>query len=494
MTLHARGEAAPSDLDDLPWSRRYARRLAFTDLIAVAWAMGGTQLLWFGLDETQLSGSRLPLGFTLTYTLVSIALTGVWMLMLSLYATRDPRIVGGGAEEYKRIVDGAIRLFGVMAIVAVLFQWEISRGYFLTGLPTGLIALLASRWIWRQWLNAERIVGRSSSRVIVVGAPVSVGAITRELKAKISSGYIVVGACIVREPRAGEERWAGPGPAEIGLDSLPRLLEVTGADTVLITSADELTAERVREISWGLEPGRHHLIVAPSLTDVGGPRIHMRPVAGLPLIHVETPRYAGVKRFSKRAFDVVGSAMLLVALTPVIVAIALSVAFGSRGPVLFRQRRVGLNGESFSMLKFRSMVVDAEDRLAELAATQRDAGNAVLFKLTNDPRVTPVGRLLRRYSLDELPQLLNVLRGDMSLVGPRPPLETEVAAYEKQVHRRFLVKPGITGLWQVSGRSTLSWEDSVRLDLYYVENWSITSDVIVLWRTVREVVRPRGAF
>jgi len=233
--------------------------------------------------------------------------------------------------------------------------------------------------------------------------------------------------------------------------------------------------------------------MAPSLTDVGGPRIHVRPVAGLPLLHVETPTFIGPQLFLKRGFDLVGSFLLVVILSPLLIVIAFWVRLSTPGPVLFRQERVGFRGRPFLMLKFRSMVADAEARLPGLL-DRHDAGNEVLFKLQDDPRVTPIGRWLRRYSLDELPQLFNVLGGSMSLVGPRPPLAREVESYEQHVHRKFLVKPGVTGLWQVSGRSSLSWEESVRLDLYYVENWSITGDLLILWRTAKAVLGRQGAY
>ena len=185
---------------------------------------------------------------------------------------------------------------------------------------------------------------------------------------------------------------------------------------------------------------------------------------------------------------------LIVVLSPLLLTVAAAVKLTGPGPVFFRQDRVGLNGEVFRMIKFRSMVVDAEARLDKLQDEQRDAGNVVLFKLKNDPRVTPIGRFLRRFSLDELPQLFNVVAGDMSLVGPRPPLRSEVDRYRDDERRRLLVKPGITGLWQVSGRSDLTWQDSVRLDMYYVENWSITGDLVILWKTAKAVVSSAGAY
>ena len=233
-------------------------------------------------------------------------------------------------------------------------------------------------------------------------------------------------------------------------------------------------------------------MLSSRLTDVAGPRIHFRPVDGLPLIHVETPTFDGGKHILKRSVDIMLSAIALIVLLPLMIAIGVAIKLDSPGPALFRQRRCSRNGRTFQMLKFRSMVQTAEDDLASLL--DRNEGAGVLFKMRNDPRVTRVGRKLRRYSLDELPQIWNVLVGDMSIVGPRPPLVTEAACYEGKVRRRLFIKPGMTGLWQISGRSDLSWEESVRLDLYYVENWSLTGDLMIMWRTVKELVNPKGAY
>jgi exopolysaccharide biosynthesis polyprenyl glycosylphosphotransferase len=223
--------------------------------------------------------------------------------------------------------------------------------------------------------------------------------------------------------------------------------------------------------------------------------VHTQPVAGLPLIHVERPTYSGPTRVVKSAFDMVGAVLLLILFSPFMLAIAAVVKLDSPGPVFFRQERVGVDGTRFRMAKFRTMRVDAEAMLDELRRAQEtDAGNEVLFKIKNDPRITRVGRFLRRYSLDEIPQLFNVVSGEMSLVGPRPPLAAEVAQYQNEVHRRLLVRPGMTGLWQVSGRSDLSWEETVRLDLSYVENWSITGDLMILFKTAKAVLSSSGAY
>jgi exopolysaccharide biosynthesis polyprenyl glycosylphosphotransferase len=263
-------------------------------------------------------------------------------------------------------------------------------------------------------------------------------------------------------------------------------------DTVAVLPSPELDGPALRRLGWALEKTRAELLLAPAVTEVVGTRVAIRPVCGLPLLHMERPELTGLRRLTKEVFDGAASLLGLIFLAPVLITIALAVKAGSRGPVFYRQERVGRDGRTFSMLKFRSMVVGAHRMVDELAG--ESDGNEVLFKVRNDPRVTRVGRALRRYSLDELPQLVNVLRGDMSLVGPRPPLSTEVERYGFDMNRRFLVKPGLTGLWQVSGRSDLSWDDSVRIDVRYVENWSLTFDFMILWKTVGAVLRGSGAY
>lgn len=489
------GGSSTAAVRNLDWRTNYARRLMITDALVLIWVVFGTQVLWLGLGtEVSLKGPRqLPFLGGVSYAVISFIVVVAWLLALGLYDTRSARVVGIGSEEYSRVVSVSVRLFGVFAIAAFLLKLDIARGYVLIAFPLGTLVLLATRWMWRQWLLAKRSSGTYSSRVLLVGSAATVLQTATELIRRPDAGYVVVGACLPSATRA--DRLKLPGVPIVGTtDTVTAALERSDADTVVLTGSDDLTNTRVRRISWELEPGKKHLVVAPSIIDVGGPRIHTRPVAGLPLIHVETPTYEGAKLVAKRGFDIFVGGVALIVLSPLLLAITIAVRTTSHGPVLFKQRRIGLNGEVFTMLKFRSMVADAEDRLSQLQSQSHDAGNGVLFKMRDDPRVTRVGRALRRFSLDELPQLFNVMYGSMSMVGPRPSLERELGQYEEHTHRRFLVKPGVTGLWQVSGRSNLSWEESVRLDLFYVENWSITSDLVILWRTFRAVVSKDGAY
>ena len=474
------------------WRESYALRLVITDLVVLVWTVFGVQFAWFGLLPQTLAVDSILGPVRVNYTLVSVLLVVAWMAVLGIYGTRGYRVLGTGSTEYKLVTDATIRLFGLVAIIAFLLQLDVARGYVLVAFPLGLAVLLISRWAWRQWLGVQRRRGLYSSTVLLVGSEISASHIARELARQPEAGYRVVGACVPSSRIAGYLPDTTI-PVFGNLQKVSSALAASGADTVVITSADELPPERVRELSWSLEAGRQHLVVAPSLTDIGGPRIHTRPVAGLPLIHVETPRYEGRKRFSKRAFDIAGSGLILLLLSPVLLAIALAVKFTSAGPVFYKQERIGLNGKPFHMLKFRSMVVNADDQLVALLEAQ-GTGDTPLFKVQNDPRLTRIGAVLRKHSLDEFPQLINVFRGDMSLVGPRPQREGEVALYTESARRRLIVQPGMTGLWQVSGRSALSWDDAIRLDLYYVENWSLSFDLLILWKTVRVAFLGEGAY
>jgi exopolysaccharide biosynthesis polyprenyl glycosylphosphotransferase len=334
---------------------------------------------------------------------------------------------------------------------------------------------------------------------VVVGHELAVVAISRQLRRERYHGLKVVGACLPAGYRPGagpDQGWhdgqVGHLPVHGTFDDVASAVRRARADTVLVLSCPELDGHALRRLAWRLERDDIDLIVASSLIDVAGDRTTIRPVDGLPMLHVEHPRLTGAGRVIKTAFDRLGAATLLLAFTPLLLAVAFAVRVGSPGPVLFRQVRVGKDGREFVMYKFRTMRTDAETRLAELR--HLNEGTGVLFKLRDDPRVTPVGRWLRRFSLDELPQLLNVLSGAMSLVGPRPPLPAEVDAYPDDLRRRLAVKPGMTGLWQVSGRSDLSWEEAVRLDLRYVENWSLSLDLVILLRTLSAVTRGAGAY
>ena len=484
---------AESTPEGARWAGRYARRLELTDLLVVGWAVLGAYLVRVGW-EAGADSLLEPIGLLpggRDYLVISVGLTVAWLIALALHRSRDHRIVGLGPEEYKRVMTASFQLFGVVAIASYVLKLELARGYVAIAFPIGVSGLLLSRWMWRQWLHAARRGGDWSARVVAVGGVDHVRSLVSELDRATYAGYNVVGVCVPPGARDLRDRF-GELPVIGGLDDVAAAVVKARAEAVIVTAAPEFGPTSLRRLAWALEGSGVELIVSPSLIDIAGPRIHSRPVAGLPLLHVESPQYEGPLRVVKDVFERLAALAGLVVLLPAFVVIAVLIKTTSPGRVFYHQERVGKSGKPFRMTKFRSMVADADAQIARLADQKHRGG--VLFKVRDDPRVTSVGRFLRRYSVDELPQLLDVIRGEMSLVGPRPPLPTEVAQYGEDVHRRLLVKPGMTGLWQVSGRSDLSWEDSVRLDLYYVENWSLTQDLMILWKTARAVLRGGGAY
>jgi exopolysaccharide biosynthesis polyprenyl glycosylphosphotransferase len=469
------------------WASRYVTRVRWTDAIIVAAAVTIAQHIRFGVPE------NISHGFSTTSFVLTPCLIVAWVFTLRATQSSDRRIVGDGPTEYSRVLNACFIVFGLLAIVDLAFRLSLARGFIAIALPLGTASLLVSRWAWRRALHRSRLRRRNLSQVLVVGGPSSAIPLIEHLDKNPGLGYEVVGLCV---PPGTEHRPVtvnGNAIHVYGCFTEARdAVALCGATTVAVTSAEALGHSAMRELSWDLEGMNVEMLVAPGVTDVAGPRMMVRPVAGLPLLHIDKPRYDGANRFLKASFDRLGATVLLAMLLPVLIACAVAVKAGSRGPVFYRAERIGVGNQPFDMWKFRTMIDGADQQKAALAKINE--GSGVLFKLRDDPRVTRVGKLLRRYSLDELPQLLNVVGGTMSLVGPRPPLRNEVEQYSGIVTRRMLVRPGMTGLWQVSGRSDLSWEESVRLDLSYVENWSITQDAMILWRTVKAVLHSEGAY
>lgn len=417
-----------------------------------------------------------------------LVLWGSWLLALGVTRSRDPRVLGAGVDEFRRVATSAFIIYTGLAVAAVQ-SGLLNRSLITAVLVSGLL-IMAGRAVWRPLLRRLRRHGRFLTGAIVIGSRQDVDRVVAELGVNPTAGYEPVAVAYTES-----ENLPAEGPGGLPVVPMDHLVETArDSDTRAVMVAGDVPGgrEQLRGLGWDLEDLQVELILVSRLTHVAGPRMHLRPVEGLPMVHVELAQYSGPNHTLKRAFDVAASATAIVLLAPLFLAIAVAVKVEDGGPIIFRQERVGAHGRRFTMLKFRSMVVDADRRLAELQALNE--GSGVLFKLRNDPRVTGVGRFLRRTSLDELPQLFNVLGGSMSLVGPRPPLPREVEQYADPVPRRLLAKPGITGLWQVSGRSDLSWDESVRLDLYYVENWSLWVDLRILAQTAKAVVRPRGAY
>jgi exopolysaccharide biosynthesis polyprenyl glycosylphosphotransferase len=358
-----------------------------------------------------------------------------------------------------------------------------------TGTPFAVLLSLLVRFLARKILRLLQRHGRSLRHVVVAGSFGAAQQLSERIQREPDAGMKVIGLCL---PSFQLPRPVVAGVPVLGtLDQVPEVVRAMGCDAVAVTSDDATRYSYLRQLAWSLEGSGVELLVDPGLVEVAGPRMHIRPLMGFPLLHVEEPHFTGWRWVVKRATDLVLTSVGLVIISPVMLGIAAVVKLQDGGPVIFRQARIGRGGKPFMMLKFRSMVVDAEDRKFDLMASNEGKGG--LFKLSNDPRVTRLGRILRNFSLDELPQLFNVLGGSMSLVGPRPHLASELAQMPSESSRRSLVTPGLTGLWQVSGRSDLEGDDAVRLDLRYVENWSFTLDLQILWKTIFAVLAKHGA-
>jgi exopolysaccharide biosynthesis polyprenyl glycosylphosphotransferase len=459
------------------WTRDYLRKAALADFgCAVAGVFLAAQIR-FGSDVTR------------TYLALSLALPALWVLTLLLVGGYDARFIGTGSDEYRKVLSAGVSLTAAIAIFSYAVNLQLSRAYVVIALPSITMFDVGVRFAMRKRLHKLRGAGRCVLNVVAVGHERAVADLITELSRDAYHGMRVVGACVAHpgdcEEVAGVRVYGG-------LDDVTTAVKALEAHTVAVLACPEMSGVRLRSLAWELEKTGTDLCVSPALLDVAGPRTTIRPTAGLTLLHVDHPQLDGTRLVLKGLFDRAAAAAALVMLAPLMATLAMSIWLYDRGPALFTQTRVGKDGRAFRIYKFRTMVVDAEQRKKELEAAH--VKDHVLFKLRRDPRVTGIGQHLRRWSIDELPQLFNVFLGDMSLVGPRPALPDEADKYADHVRRRLVVKPGLTGLWQVNGRSDLSWDESVRLDLRYVENWSFALDLQILWKTISVMLRGSGAY
>jgi exopolysaccharide biosynthesis polyprenyl glycosylphosphotransferase len=460
------------------WTRYYLRRAALADFGCAILGVFAAAQLRFGNEVTG------------TYVALSLALPVLWVGAVWLAGGYDVRFIGTGSDEFRKVLNAGVGLTAAIALFSYAVNLELSRAYVLIALPTTTAFDLVTRFTIRKRLHRQRDVGRYLLSVVAVGHEAAVANLVKELGRDRYHGLTVVGACVA-QPSDCDAEVAGV-PVYGGLDDVTAAVRPSGADTVAVLACPEMDGLKLRALAWELEKTGTDLCVSPALLDVAGPRTTVRPIAGLTLLHVDHPQLSGFRLVMKDLFDRCVAAVALILLFPLMVLLGATIWLHDRGPALFTQIRVGKDGRVFRIYKFRTMVVDAEKHRADLLSSNDHDG--ILFKLRRDPRVTAVGAHLRRWSVDELPQLLNVLLGDMSLVGPRPALPAEAAEYADHVRRRLVVKPGLTGLWQVSGRSDLSWEESVRLDLRYVENWSFALDLQIMWKTISALVWRVGAY
>jgi exopolysaccharide biosynthesis polyprenyl glycosylphosphotransferase len=462
------------------WSRRYLRRVVAVDAVVGLAAV---------ILATYVPHGVHPAGANEWMLLGTVGLIG-WPATVATARGYRRRHVGVGNTEVVAVLRALVIVLAVAALPTAWFGIDGVLGSVAVAAPAAAVASVGARVGWRRHLRRSQKFGGNLRQVIMVGSPEAVEELCAAMDRERHMGMRVAGVCV---PSTEVARARQMGLPVVGdLDHVAAVATELDCHAVAVTGADAMRPTFVRNLAWSLESADVDLLVHPGLVDVAHPRMHIQPYTSAPMLHVEQPHFDGFTRRVKRAMDLMITSVGLVFIIPLLAAIALVIRLDDRGPIIFRQTRVGVDGKPFTMLKFRSMCVDAEQRLAALKSQNQGAGP--LFKMENDPRITRVGRFLRKYSLDELPQLFNVLQGSMSLVGPRPPLQSEVDEYPDPVRRRLKVVPGLTGLWQVSGRSLLTWDEGVRLDLHYVENWSIGLDLSIILKTAYAVFAKRGAF
>lgn len=431
-----------------------------------------------------------------------VGMVAAWVVLLTAQKSSDPKILGRGFEEFKRVLVATGKLLGLVAVVLLVTGSPLPRQTLLIAIASGLGGCLLAHLVSTVALVRQRIrLGGRRTRLLLVGTRTEADRVRSAVAGDARAGYEVVAfhALGTRSTRlvgapGGSGRCEGSSeePA-VDTAAITELARAHQVQSVVITSADRMSDECLRDLRWALHAYEIDLMVVPAVAAIAQPKLSLERLNGLSLLRVDEPGYSSLSALGKALFDRVLSSVLLVLAAPLFAAIAVLIKLEDGGPVFYRPARVGRRGEPFRMWKFRSMHPDAATRLDEVRALSGKSGDA-FYKWARDPRITRTGRMLRRTSLDELPQLINVVAGEMSLIGPRPMVDGEGAEFPGFVQRRLLVKPGMTGLWQVSGRSDISEQDRVRLDLYYVENWSMDQDLRILARTALTVARGHGAY
>jgi exopolysaccharide biosynthesis polyprenyl glycosylphosphotransferase len=468
---------------------RALRYLPVSALVIDSMAMAGVFALAV-IARNRLDVFDNPAGVTSSVQVAGPLVLLSWLVVIAVFGGYGDDVLGAGTDEYKRVFNASLVTAGLVGVGCYLVNFQLSRGFFVLAFGLGIPALMLGRYLLRQALHRARRQGLLQYRVLIAGSLAHVDEVAAVLHRESWLGYHVAGALV---PSADLRDETSAGIPIVGAcERVTEVVRAVGADIIFFAGGALTSSTQLRQVAWDLEKDEIQVVVAPSVTDVSGERVRIRPVGGLPLMHIDPPRATDASRWGKRLFDIVGSGALIFAFAPILVFASARVWLHDRGPILYRQTRIGRDGEEFTCLKYRSMVMNADDLIGQL---QTDLGqSALLFKMKDDPRITRPGKWLRRYSVDELPQLFNVFRGDMSLIGPRPQVAREVALYDHTMSRRLRVRPGMTGLWQVSGRNDLSVEEAIRLDLYYVDNWSMVQDLSILGRTVGAVFGSRGAY
>ncbi|MGY5046562.1 sugar transferase [Streptomyces sp. 900105755] len=466
----------------IEWEQRYRRTVIISDTVATAIVVAGIGEFFGGRDAANWHEKWGILAFGTELLVLSALVVG---------RSWAPAVLGQGAEEFRRLGRSLFAATVVLALGGIALTSRNIKLWIFVAIPAIGLVTMTARYLLRLDLHRRRKDGRCLRPVLAAGSPATLGDLITRTRKFPHIGWRVEAVCTTDGRGLDGDELDGV-PVVGGLTDVAKHVRHDGYRVVAVTPDPHWTPDRLQRLAWNLEGSDAEMVVAPVLMEVAGPRLHVDAVLGIPLLRVSLPTFTGGRRAIKEVVDRVGATFLLVLFAPLMAFVALLVLADSRGGAFYRQRRVGKDGREFTILKFRTMVDGAHRARAELA--DRDEGAGLLFKVRRDPRVTRVGAVLRRYSIDELPQLFNVLTGAMSLVGPRPPLPEECAAYDPDIRRRLLVKPGLTGLWQISGRSDLPWEEAVRLDLRYVEDWSLALDTVILWKTMRAVLHGQGAY
>ena len=482
-------EAAPvleeaATISRQPLQRRSAKRIALrfiADGMAVSASFFITSIIRFEI----MSSSPAQ---TVDYTLVTLIATPVYLLLFWLYGLYEPRQVLSPVNEFKQVFHGIVAGTVLLFVADSLFDLRLARAWVLTAPVAGLVIVGGERLAVRKVLHFLRRRGGDATRTIVLGANAEAKAMALTLERERWLGYQIIGF-VDDEVTIGQE--IANDQVVIGHSDELKELVLDHQATLVLVAASAFDTARLNHLLWRLRDVDVDLQITSGTLDLLASRMVVQSVAGVPLLYVRRPGMDKAQRTIKRTMDIVGATLGTLLLSPLLLLIALRIKLDSPGPVIFKQKRIGRDGREFTLWKFRTMVRDAEQRKAELEHLSQGPG--LLFKLKQDPRVTKWGATLRRFSLDELAQLWNVLKGEMSLVGPRPALPSEVQQYDDWVRNRLRAKPGMTGLWQVSGRTETSFSDYVRHDLFYIQNWSLSLDLWILWRTVRAVLSAEGA-
>ncbi len=498
LPQQARGDAKPAPPSIAPIARqrvktRSARarvaKIIGVDLIAQILAIAAV----IGIQVRTLTATGISM-----MSLLAIALPVCWLGVVALTGGYKANLLRNRDAELRHVFRSALYVSAIGCIAFNSFASGISQTTVFATVGTALVLMVVGRLLIRRAIARAWRANEATTGVVLVGSLASVLDTAARMGESPDSGLRVVGLCVSTpefEDRDSMRPVAVPDSFPIVSDAdLLHIVNEHNAGMVIITSPSAIGTTRIREIAWMLEATGADLVMATGLDQVADHRMRLQRLGGGCFISVDQPRYTGVRRTVLDVCERAIAALGLIVLSPLVGAIVLAVRLDSKGKAFFVQTRVGRGGKTFRMFKFRSMVTDAESLRDEVVCAENEPDRGPMFKSRNDPRITKIGALLRKSSLDELPQLLNVVFGSMSLVGPRPALPDEVAQYEGSEIRRLLVKPGITGLWQVSGRSNLSWEQTVNLDLDYVENWSPGMDLSIMSRTLGAVTRSAGAY